>query len=145
MEKTNKIRVILVDDHKMIRETWKMLLESDKRISVVAECSSGQEAIEKAASLNPDVMLMDINMTPMNGFEATREIVKQNPEIKIIGVSINNQPVYLRNMLQAGAKGYVTKNSSREEMITAIIEVCEGKSYICVEMQPKMDDNNNKN
>lgn len=139
MEKQLPISLILVDDHAMIRQTWKMLLEKDSRIKVVAECASGEEAIAMAGSLQPDVMLMDINMQPINGFEATRTILLNNPQIKIIGVSINNQPSYARNMLELGAKGYVTKSSSREEMIFAIFEVCAGKEYICKEIIQKLD------
>ncbi len=133
------IRVVIVDDHQMVRETWKMLLQRDNRLQVIGECASGEEAIETAQSLHPNIMLMDINMYPMNGLEATREICKLCPDIKIIGVSINNQPSYAKNMLMAGAKGYVTKNSSREEMILAIIEVHNGNTFICKEIEEKMN------
>jgi DNA-binding NarL/FixJ family response regulator len=133
-----KIRIIIVDDHQMVRETWRMLLESHEGIAVICECSSGAEAIT-ASELSPDVMLMDINMAPVNGFEATRKILKTRPHIKIIGVSVNNQPGYAKNMMQLGAKGYVTKNSSREEMIKAIHEVMQGKTYICQEVLEKMN------
>jgi len=132
------IRVIIVDDHQMVRETWKLLLHGSERIEVIQECASGAEAIACAAELHPDVILMDVNMTPVNGFEATRKILKTNPHIKIIGVSVNNQPSYAKNMMQLGAKGYVTKNSSREEMIKAIHEVFTGKTYVCVEVMRKM-------
>jgi len=142
MEKENAISLILVDDHAMIRQTWKMLLERDSRINIVAECSSGSEAITMAEKLQPDVMLMDINMAPINGFEATRTIVQKDPSIKIIGVSINNQPSYARNMVDIGAKGYVTKNSSREEMLQAIIEVYNGGIYMCKEITQKMGKGN---
>lgn len=80
---------------------------------------------------------MDINMEPMNGFEATAEVLKRNPGIKIIGVSVNNQVSYARNLLKVGALGYVTKNSSREEMIHAIEEVYKGRIYICEEIRKK--------
>lgn len=133
-----KIRIVLVDDHQMIRETWKFLLSRDERLEVIGECSSGAEAIEIAENRQPDVMLMDINMSPVNGFEATRKIVKKHPGIHIIGVSVNDQPGYARNMLQLGAKGYVTKNSSFQEMVHAILEVTGGKTYICKEVQEKM-------
>jgi len=132
------IRVVIVDDHQMVRETWRMILQKDERIDVIAECSSGQEAIETAASHAPDVMLMDINMSPVNGFEATREICTAHPHIKIIGVSIQNQPGYARNMLRLGAKGYVTKNSPKEEMIEAIIQVQNGQTFLCNEMAERM-------
>ncbi len=135
MTANDPIKLVLVDDHKLMRETWKMLLESDSRIKVIAECASGAEAIACAKNLKPDVMMMDINMSPINGFEATREIVKDNPDIKIIGVSINNQLSYVRTIMQLGAKGYVTKNSTREEMLEAITTVQEGKTFICKEIQ----------
>ena len=133
-----KIRLVLTDDHQMVRETWKLLLETDSRLQVVAQCSSGAEAINAAITLNPDIMLMDINMEPMNGFEATSEILKTVPEMKIIGVSVNNEPSYVKQMMALGAKGYVTKNSSREEMIQAILEVYKGNIYICDEVSKKM-------
>lgn len=132
------IRLVIVDDHDLMRETWKMVLQSDARIKVIAECTSGEEAIECAGHLKPDVMLMDINMSPVNGFEATRQITKSNPDIKIIGLSINNQPSYARSMLKLGAKGYMTKNSSRDEMVKAIMIVKEGGIYICDEIRQMM-------
>ena len=133
------IRVVIVDDHQMVRETWKMLLQRDNRLQVIGECASGEEAIATAQSARPDIMLMDINMYPMNGLEATKEISRLCPEVKIIGVSINNQPSYAKNMLLAGAKGYVTKNSTREEMIQAIIQVHNGETFICKEIDEKMN------
>jgi two-component system, NarL family, invasion response regulator UvrY len=137
-----KIRLVLVDDHEMVRNTWKLILQQDIRIDIVAECSSGAEAIEIAAELLPDVMLMDINMSPVNGFEATRKIVKSCPEVKIIGVSVNDQPGYARNMLQLGARGFVTKNTSHEEMAEAIFEVFRGRTFICKELRDKMNSDN---
>jgi DNA-binding NarL/FixJ family response regulator len=134
-----QIRVVIVDDHQMVRETWKMLLDRDSRIHVIGECASGEEAIIAAGKLKPDVMLMDINMYPMNGLEATREIARMYPQVRIIGVSINNQPTYARNMMQVGASGYVTKNSPREEMLQAIITVNSGETFICREIAEKMN------
>ncbi len=136
-----KIRLVIVDDHQMVRETWKFLLEQDSRISIIGECASGAEAIEIAQIHKPDVMLMDINMSPVNGFEATRKIARQFPEIKIIGVSVNDQPGYARNMIQLGAKGFVTKNSARAEMIEAIMEVHRGNTFVCKEVKEKMNGN----
>lgn len=136
--KSEQIRIIIADDHQMMRETWKLLLEQEELFTVIAECTNGAEAIEAAAKHKPDIILMDINMSPVNGFEATRKIIKQAPEIKIIGVSINNQPTYARNMLQLGARGYVTKNSTKEEMIEAIKQVHGGKEYVCKEVKSKM-------
>lgn len=135
--------MVIVDDHRMMRETWKMILQRDPRIEVIAECASGEEAIQCADAQVPDVMLMDINMAPVNGFEATRKIAKAHPEIKIIGLSINNQPTYARNLMQLGAKGYVTKNSPAEEMIEAIRTVCDGGTYICKDVQSQMSPRGN--
>jgi len=117
-----------------------MLLHNHHSISVIKECASGTEAIHEATLSDPHVILMDINMTPVNGFEATKKILKTAPHIKIIGVSVNNQPSYARNIMQLGAKGYVTKNSSREEMVKAIHEVMNGKTYICREVLQKMNE-----
>lgn len=139
--KNELIRIVLVDDHKIVRETWKLLLQQDNRFDIVGECSGGAEAITVAQSILPDIMLMDINMSPVNGFEATRKIVKLVPKVKIIGVSINNQPAYARNMMRMGASGYVTKNSTLEEMIEAILQVHGGNNFICSEVKQKMDEN----
>ena len=130
-----------MDDHRMVRETWRMILDKHDRIQVIAECASGEEAIEAAASLRPDVMLMDINMYPVNGLEATKEIIRSNPEAKIIGVSVNDQPMYAKNMMQLGAKGYMTKNCSMTEMVEAIIEVNNGNTYLCQEIRNKIHQN----
>jgi DNA-binding NarL/FixJ family response regulator len=138
--KQELIRIVLVDDHQVVRETWKLLLQQEKRFEIIAECSSGAEAISCAQSMLPDIMLMDVNMSPVNGFEATRKICKLVPGTRIIGVSINNQPTYARNMMKLGAKGYVTKNSGSDEMIRAIIEVHKGNLYICEEVRSKMED-----
>ena len=137
--KLEKVRIVIADDHQLMRETWKLLLEQDKRFSIVAECSNGEEAIQAVKDHEPDIILMDINMHPVNGFEATKKIIRQFPSAKIIGMSLNNQPAYVRNMLQLGAKGYITKSSTKEEMITAILEVYKGKQYICNEVKNKME------
>jgi DNA-binding NarL/FixJ family response regulator len=101
---------------------------------VIAQCANGQEAIEAAQRLQPDVMLMDINMSPVNGIEATRVIRESSSEIKIIGISVQAERSYVNEMLRNGANGYVTKNSSSQEMIAAIDEVLAGKTYICEEV-----------
>jgi len=131
----SKITILIADDHTLIRETWSFILNSDTRFQVVAECGTGEEAVEKSRQLHPDIVIMDINMPGINGIEATEQIKKISPESKIIGVSLHTQPTYARKMMQKGAMGYVTKNSSREEMFKAIEEVYEGKKYICEEIK----------
>lgn len=130
-----KISVMIADDHKLIRETWSYILNNDDRFEVIAECGDSELAVEIAREKKPDIILMDINMMPITGFEATERIRKLSPASKIIGVSMHSQPTYAKKMLQIGAKGYVTKNSSREEMIKAILEVFGGNKYICDEIK----------
>lgn len=132
------IRIILVDDHDMVREAWRMLLHSYDHLEVVGECASAAEAMEKVPRLSPDVVLMDINMSPVNGFEATSTLLEREPGTRIIGISLNNQPSYARNLLQLGARGYITKSSSREEMAEGIREVMKGHIYICAEVRQRM-------
>ena len=129
------ISILIADDHKLIRETWTYILNSDSRFSVIATCSNAEEAVEQTKKKHPDVILMDINMAPFSGMEATKQIRKSWPLSKIIGVTMHSQPAYAKKMLQIGAKGYVTKNSSREEMIKAILEVHSGNKYICDEIK----------
>lgn len=141
-----KISILLVDDHKLIRDSWSFILNSDPRFTVIAETSSGEEAIEIAQQKKPMIILMDVNMTPVNGFDATRQIQKVSPESRVIAVSMHTMPAYAKRMMQLGAMGYVTKNSSKDEMITAIIEVNDGKKYICEEVknilaQQELDEN----
>src|SRR3954465_3235671 len=129
------ISILIADDHKLIRDTWSFILNTDNRFKVVAECSNGEEAIEQAKQKRPQIVLMDINMTPVSGLEATRQIRKVSPGSKIIGVSMHSQPAYAKKMLQIGAKGYVTKNSPRQEMLEAISEVSNNQVYICQEVK----------
>ena len=126
-----KISILLVDDHKLIRDSWSFILGADPRFKVVGETSSGEEAINLAQDKNPMIILMDVNMSPINGFDATKQIHEISPGSKIIAVSMHSMPAYAKRMLQLGAMGYVTKNSSKDEMITAIVEVNKGKKYIC--------------
>ncbi|MBE7171467.1 MAG: response regulator transcription factor [Williamsia sp.] len=136
----DKISVLIADDHKLIRETWSYILNSDPRFHVIAECGDAADAVELAKNKRPNIILMDINMAPFSGFEATEKIRKYAPGSKIIGVSMHSQPAYAKKMLQVGAKGYVTKNSSKEEMIKAIMEVYGGNKFICEEIKNIISD-----
>lgn len=133
---------MLADDHDLVRESFKMLLEKDRRFVIVSHCRNGAEAIERSKDILPDVILMDVNMSPVNGFEATSEIKQATPSVKIIGVSINNNPKYALKMMESGASGFVTKTSALAELITAIEKVYEGENYICNEVRKKMPDEN---
>src|SRR5687767_9413955 len=135
-----KISILIADDHKLIRETWSFILNNDTRFLVVAECGDSEQAVEMARTKKPQIVLMDINMSPFSGFEATEKIRKFSPGSKVIGVSMHSQPAYAKKMLQIGAKGYVTKNSSKEEMIKAIMEVYKGNKFICDEIKNIISD-----
>ena len=142
------IRIILVDDHKIVRESWKMLLENNPRFRVIAVCEDGHSAIEEAKKQNPDIMLVDVNMLPVNGFTVTEKVMEINSSIKIIGLSISNQPMYANRMLELGAKGFITKTSPIDEVNHGILEVYKGELYICNEMRknipPENKENNNQ-
>jgi DNA-binding NarL/FixJ family response regulator len=130
-----KITILLVDDHKLIRESWSFILNIDPRFQVIGATSDAKEAVRIVKEKMPDIVLMDINMTPVNGFEATKLVRKHSPSSKVIGMSMHSMPVYARRMLQMGAMGYVTKNSSKDELLSAIIEVNSGKKYVCDEVK----------
>ncbi|MDO6433551.1 response regulator transcription factor [Flavitalea sp. BT771] len=130
-----KVSIMIVDDHTLIRETWSFLLGKNENFDVVAECGDGERAIELARDKRPDVVLLDINMAPMSGFDVLKMIRKYSPGSKIIGVSMHSQPAYAKKMLRLGAKGYVTKNSPRQEMLEAISEVSNNQVYICQEVK----------
>jgi DNA-binding NarL/FixJ family response regulator len=129
------ISILIADDHKLIRETWTYILNRDSRFKVIGSCSNSEEAVKMSEEIHPNVVLMDINMVPFSGIEATRQIREVSPETRVIGVTMHSQPAYAKKMLQFGASGYVTKNSSREEMVNAIVEVSKGNKFVCEEMR----------
>lgn len=131
----NKITILLVDDHKLIRDSWHHILDNDPRFQVIGETSDGDDAVKLARIRKPQIILMDVNMTPMNGFDATKQIRKSSPDSKVIGISMYCMPAYAKRMMQMGAMGYVTKNSSKDEMFEAIVEVNNGKKYVCDEVK----------
>mgnify|MGYP002387690973 FL=1 len=127
------IKIIIADDHPAVRNAWNIFLSAHKNIQVLAECGNGRDAINKAAELSPDIILMDINMTDMSGIEATREIVAHFPRVKVIGVSFHTAPVYVERMIGAGARGYVFKHVVADQLVKAIYEVYSGEIYIAAE------------
>lgn len=136
--KNEPIRIILVDDHKLVRKSWKTLLENNPRFQVVADCDNGHSAIEQAEEFAPDIMLIDINMSPLNGFMVTERVLEKFPKVKIIGLSVNNQVKYANKMVALGARGYLTKTSPLDEINQGIIEVHDGNLYICQEVKRHM-------
>ncbi len=119
------IRVLIVDDHQVVREGLRRMLELQEGIQVVAEASSGEEAIAKAAALNPDVVTMDLKMPGMDGIVATREIKERTPDIEILMLTLYAED-YVKEAIQAGASGYLLKDSDCEKITKAIRQVHEG-------------------
>ena len=135
------ISILIADDHKLIRETWTLILNRDARFEVIGSCSNSEDVVKMSETMKPDIVLMDINMQPFSGIEATRQIRDRSPETRIIGVTMHSQPAYAKKMLQLGASGYVTKNSSKEEMVTAILEVSAGNRFLCEEIKGLLEEN----
>lgn len=133
--KTNPIRIVIIDDHDLVRKSWKILLENHPRFLVVAEFSTGEKAIDRIRYIHADIILADINMEPLDGLSLTENLIVLNPDLKIIGFSINNHPDFARRMLAMGAKGYLTKTSPFDEICLGIIKVWEGNIFICREIQ----------
>jgi DNA-binding NarL/FixJ family response regulator len=130
-----KITLLLVDDHKLIRESWSIILNADPRFEVIGETYDVDHAVEFVKTRKPDLILMDINMSPINGFDATKIILREVPDALVVAISMHALPAYARRMFQVGAKGYVTKNSSKEEFVSAILEVKAGNKFICEEIK----------
>lgn len=133
------IKIIIVDDHDLIRHAVKQLLSCNSRLNVIELCEDGGQAIEAVKKLKPDVVIMDIEMKPVNGFEATEQICKEVPSVKIVAYSNNDEVVYAKRMFQLGAKGFVTKGSRSEELVTAVFSVYAGQEFVCEEIQHKMN------
>jgi two-component system invasion response regulator UvrY len=137
--KNNPIRIMLVDDHKIVRESWKMLLENNPKFEIIADFNNGEEALEHIQKLAPDIMLVDINMSPMNGLQLTEKVIQLMPDVRILGLSVNNLPKYATRILELGGWGYLTKTSSLEEITHGILEVYNGRQYICEEVRKRMN------
>jgi len=124
------IKVILADDHQIMREGLRSVLEKQKDMEVVAEAKNGREAVELSQELSPDVIVMDIAMPDLNGIEATRQIVAQAPEVKVLALSMHSDRRFAAGMLSAGASGYLLKDCASEELVQAIRTVTSGQSYL---------------
>lgn len=128
MEK--QFTIVIADDNHFFRESLRMVLSSMDSFLIVGVAVNGDEAIKLVSQKSPDIILMDINMSPVNGFEATRKIIKQHPHVKIIGLSMHKEVSYCRNLMRLGARGYLTKSAPHTEIMAAIIEVANGGKYI---------------
>ena len=135
------IRVILADDHKILLDTLTLLLESEKDIKVVGSANNGRAVLELVASLQPDVVVMDIGMPGMNGIEATRRLVVDYPRIKVVALSAFAQKQYVLEMLEAGASAYLIKENAGSELVRALRAVVKGQKYLAPEVAAVVVDN----
>jgi DNA-binding NarL/FixJ family response regulator len=122
--------VIIADDHEILREGLKGILQKFEDIRIVAEADNGNNTIQLARELNPDIVIMDITMPDLNGIEAAHRIRQENAQIKIIALSMHSDRQFIERMLQAGASGYLLKHCASRELVTAIRTVQDGKFYL---------------
>ena len=125
-----KIRLVLVDDHDVVRTGLKTFLATQPGLEVVGEAGDGLQALEIARELNPDVMVMDITMPGMDGLEATRQLRKSHPQVKVLALTVHTDKEYFIEMLASGAAGDVTKEAAVEDLVAAIHAVAEGNVYL---------------
>jgi DNA-binding NarL/FixJ family response regulator len=124
------IRILLADDHTVVRDGLRALLEKQSDMAVVAEAADGRDSVRLAEEQAPDVVVMDIAMPNMNGIEATRRILSANPHVAVVILSMHQDESYVLRSLKAGAKGYLLKDSLRSDVIDAIRQVAQGRSFL---------------
>jgi DNA-binding NarL/FixJ family response regulator len=126
----SKLKVLLVDDHALVRRGFRRMLEDEPTFEVVGEASDGLEAVEAAERLAPDVIVMDCALPQINGIEASRRVLAKRPETAILMLSMHSEDTLVRQALEAGAKGYVLKNAMDLDLVSAIKKVAEGKTVL---------------
>ncbi len=134
----NKIRVLIADDHVIVREGLRALLEAQPDIQVVGEATDGEETVNRTREIQPDIILMDITMPGMNGLEATRQIKEHYPDVKILVLTMHESDEYFFKILDAGASGYFVKGGSSTELISALRAVWRGDAYLYPTMAKKL-------
>jgi len=124
------IRVLLADDHAMVRKGFRLILEAQPDMEISGEAGNGREAVELAEKLHPDVVVMDVAMPELNGIEATRRLAASSPHTRVLALSMHKDSVYVREILRAGARGYLLKDSIDTDLINAVRAVAKGDGYI---------------
>jgi DNA-binding NarL/FixJ family response regulator len=125
-----KLKIIIADDHALIREGLKRLVDSEEDMEVVAEAADGAEACQQAATHQPDILLLDVSMPVLNGTEAAQRVSRECPAVRVLGLTVHEDPGYLRELLEAGAAGYVLKRGAPSELVSAIRAVARGGVYV---------------
>ena len=124
------INILLADDHTIVRQGLKLILSAHPDLRVVGEAANGKEAVELAAKLKPDIVLLDVAMPELNGIEATRKMVEANSRLRVLVLSMHKEAVYVREILRAGARGYILKDAIDTELLNAVRSVARGDGYI---------------
>lgn len=137
MEEDKTIRVILTDDHNIIREGLRSLLEDDPDTEVVGEASNGKELLELLEHTPADVVLLDINMPVMDGYEAAKQIAERFPDTKVLALSMLNSEPFVQKMMESGASGYILKSTGKAELRSAIKLVASGTPFMCADLAMK--------
>ena len=125
-----RTRILLADDHAVVRQGFKMILEAQPDMEIVGEAGNGREAVELAEKLRPDVVVMDVAMPELNGIEAARRLVDTMPHAKVLALSMHKDSVYVREILRAGARGYLLKDSVAADLVAAVRAVASGQSWL---------------
>jgi two-component system response regulator NreC len=124
------IKILLVDDHSLVRHGFRMILAAQPDMEVAGEAGNGREAVELAQKLKPDVVVMDVAMPELNGIEATRRLIEAAPRARVLALSMHKDAVYVREILRAGARGYLLKDSVDADLIAAVRAVAKGEGYL---------------
>ncbi|HNY39099.1 MAG TPA: response regulator transcription factor [Bryobacteraceae bacterium] len=135
-----KIRILLADDHTLFRQGIRQLISAESDMEVIGEASNGSDAVDRAAELKPDLVLMDIGMPGLSSFEATRQIKKNRPETKVLVLTMYDDEDYLVEGMEVGANGYVLKDSPSQQLVSAIRDVQRGGSYLSPRMLSQLVD-----
>lgn len=124
------ITILLADDHSMVRQGFRRILESQPDMQIVGEAANGREAIEKSTALKPDVVVMDVAMPELNGIEATRRLTEASPRTRVLALSMHKDAVYVREILRAGARGYLLKDAIDADLLAAVRAVARGDAFL---------------
>ena len=124
------IRILLADDHSLVRQGFSMILGTQPDMEIVGQAGNGNEAVELAEKLKPDVVVMDVAMPDLNGIEATRRLAASLPRTRVLALSMHKDSVYVREILRAGARGYLLKDSGDADLVAAVRAIAKGEGYI---------------
>jgi two-component system response regulator NreC len=124
------IKILLADDHTIVRQGLRLILSAQPDLQVVGEAANGREAVDLAHKLQPDIVVIDVAMPELNGIEATRRMIESTPRLRVLVLSMHKEPVYVREILKAGARGYILKDAIDTELLSAVRSVARGDGYI---------------